>query len=383
MAIYLDDAVMNGKKDVLDYLKLDPKIIPNHRKKLFEFTHKKADQDGRVRIKKSIFGSPEFSVFVPHLGREVKIRYAVTQRRDKDKNFIYSPPSIGIEPAEDGTVVMNNDLEFLFWFLRPLCKNSPFRTATQRSHYEYQDNDFKATTELDLEENRVDAVSIVIGNNAWAISKLRMLLKGLNESGVDDMTDVIVRKKLKDRAYANPIDFINIAESREVMFSGKLQECIDRKILKVESKLGMKRWYLLEEEILPLQYGVDEVRELKNFLSVNWHLFAETIQNALGNKTVERSLNKPELDQYFADNKVEPVIQRAEVTPAFNKELRMMEEDAALKDKIIMLSKIDPNDKSVNIGLRQSYKSKIKFIEAYLESIKEPEPEPEADPDVE
>lgn len=375
MAIYIDDVVMNGKAEICHALGIDKNTIPVHRRKLFEFTHKKPDADGRVRSKKSIGGKPEYSVMVPKLGREVKVRYGISQRKDKDQNFVYAPTMLSLEPAEDGSVLMSDELAFIFWFLRPMCRQSPFRQRTDKFFYEYQDNEAKATATVEKEQKRIDALNIIVGvNEGWSMSKLRQLAKGMKMSGVDDMTDNVVKDKLIAKAYSDPLEFVNQASSREIIFSGKIQEAIDRNILNIKKPNGMARWYLNEEEILPLQYGVDERAELMNYMALNWHLHADKLQAALDNKTIETNLNNPENDKFF-DEPVPEVNMPAQIGASMTDLMKQLNEDEKLREKIIRFSKLDPEDPSVHHMIRRQIKDAMPLIEAYRKSLEAIVPE--------
>lgn len=371
MAIYLDDKVMNGKKEVLEYLKLPTNSIPEVRRKELEVLGGKRDRDGNLRISKSIYGVAEYTVFVPLLGREVKFRLATRQTPNKDRGFDYAPKNIGIEPAEDGTVLVTDELEFVFWFLRPMCDQSPFRKSSAKSFYRFKDNEANSKAEAAQEEARIDAMSMIYGSNRKSFKELREVAKGFNIPGVDDMSDAVVQSELKKQVIADPVLFYNKATSRELVFSGKVQHAIDQGILVVQNINGMKRWYLGSDEILPLSHGIDDVKALKEFLSEQWYLYSDTIQKLLDNKSIESNLANPSNDfSFFEQESFKGPEIKAELNASTIKALKEIEETPFLKEKILKLVDIDPEDPSIHFKTRESYDKNKHYIEAYRESQK-------------
>ncbi len=371
MAIYLDDQVMNGTKQVLEYLKLEANTIPRPRRTELEVLGGKKDRDGNLRIAKSIYGVAEYTVFVPMLGREVRFRLATSQRPNKDKGFDYTPKNIGIEPAEDGSVLITDELEFVFWYLRPMNRQSPFRKKHSKIFYEFKDNEAKSLAEGQLEEAKIEAMSMIYGSNRKSFKELREIAKGLNLPAVDDMSDSVVQSSLKAIAQADPVAFFNKATSREIIFSGKIQEAIDRDILSVKNINGMKRWYLGGEEILPLQHGVDDVKVLKEFLSEQWHIYATTLENLIKGQDVVSNLNNPANDKFFQEQETHVAPQnKSEMNATLIAMLKDFEEKPYIKEKIVKLAEVDPEDPSVHHATLASYNKNIAYVEAYRESLK-------------
>lgn len=299
MALYIDDKPMT-KKAALDFLGISPSFIPQQRRKIVECNTKQIDRD-KFRPAKSIGGKPEYLVFVPHLEKEVRIRYATQQRPGKEPgSFSYPhPKTLSLKPAEDGTCLIPDELEFLFWFIRPMCLQSPFRNKDQQSFYQYQDNDARATADMALEESRILAMSIIVGPESWNDTQLRQLAKGMSVSGVNDMTPIVVKAELKKLAYKDPIVFYNKANSREVLFNGKIQEAIDGDVLKLKSMNGMQRWYLGNKEILPITFGQEPLNELKNHMAEKWYLYEAEIRDALLGIDISTKLNNAVNDPAF------------------------------------------------------------------------------------
>lgn len=371
MAIYLDDAVMNGKKDVLSYLKLDDKTIPTTRRKELEVLGGKKDKDGNMRICKSIYGVAEYSVYVPMLGREVKVRLASNRRPTKDNGFSYTPKNIGIEPAEDGSVLLTDELEFIFWFLRPMNRQSPFRKVNQKAYYEFKDNDAKAVLEGEIETTRMDAMSMIYGSNRRTFKELRELAKGMNMAGVDDMTDAVVQSNLKKLIDSDPIAFYNKANSREIIFSGKVQQAIDMDVLTIRNINGMKRWFLLNDEILPLQHGVDEVKALKELLSTQWYIYADQFEAAVQGRDIQANLANPANDLAFEQHEsFKAPESKSELNATTIQKLKEIEADPYLKEKVEKYMNVDVEDPSVHAKTKEAYHKHKEYIDAYIESKK-------------
>lgn len=344
MALYLDDKPMT-KKAALEFLGISPTFIPQTRRKIIECNTRQVDRD-KFRPAKSIGGKPEYLVFVPHLEKEVRIRYANQQRPGKESgSFIYPhPKTLALKPAEDGTCLIPDELEFLFWFLRPMCLQSPFRNKDSQSFYQFQDNDARATADMALEESRILAMSIIVGPESWTDTQLRQLAKGMNVGGVNDMTPIVVKSELKKLAYKDPAIFYNKANSREVLFNGKIQEAIDGNVLTLKSMNGMQRWYLNNKEILPITFGQDALNELKNHMAEKWYLYETEIRDALAGMDISSKLNNPVNDAAFAKEPVTVTGRiKSELSPEEIDLLSKYEKEDWFQNK---MQKIDAYDKS-------------------------------------
>lgn len=372
MALFIDDKKVGGVKDLLEVLKLEPNAIP-YRKRTKEFQQiMPRDIHGNVRMKdgrsmttRNISGRPEFSIYVPKLGYEVRVRLAQTQRKDKDEGFIYTPNLISMIPGEDGVAPVTDDLEFAFWFLHPWCAHSPFKKVDTEAFFEYKDDDARSKTDNDTEENRINALSYIVGYNAKNIKDLRNLAKGMNVGGVDDMTDEVVKRELRLLANIDPVGFVNKIENRETVFSGQVQDALDKDILKLETLNGMQRWYLSGKEILPVSYGQDAMAVLKDELSTKWYLYSDKIEIALKSTETASNLQNPANDEVFAEHMPHIVEQKAELSPEQLAILKEMEVDVAYMEKIKGLAALDPTDPSLHHAKLKSYNANIEAINAY------------------
>lgn len=367
MAIYLDNKPMT-KKAALDFLGISPTFIPQARRKIIECNLRQIDRD-KYRPAKSIGGKPEYLIFVPHLEREVTIRYATSQRPGKEPgSFVYPyPKRLPLIPAEDGTCLIPDELEFLFHFLRPMCLQSPFRNKDAQSFYQFQDNDERATKDMQLEEDRILAMSIIVGPQSWTDAQLKQLAKGLNIGGVNDMTPIVVKSELKKQAYRDPVVFYNKANSREVLFNGKIQEAIDGDVLKLKSMNGMQRWYLGNKEILPITYGQEPLNELKNHMAEKWYLYEAEIRDALAGIDIATKLNNSVNDAAF-EKEPKPVIERikAELSPeevALLSKYKKEDWFQAKMEKIHAYDKSDPS--SMHPAQLKSWKDNEAVYEAW------------------
>lgn len=377
MALFVDDVKVGGIKELCEKLKIPTTDIPYlKRTKEFEMVmdrdihgNPKRDRDGNYETKRKIAGAPHYSVFVPSLGYEVRVRLATTQRKDKDNNYNYTPTFISMDPAEDGTTSINDPIEFTFWFLHPWCRQSPFYKAGSPAFFEYKDNDAASKSDNDNEENRINALSYIVGQYAKSMKQLRAIAKGLECAGVDDMTDEVVKKTLRTIATADPIGFINKVDSRETIFAGMVQDAVDKGILKTQSLNGMIRWYLNGKEILPVTFGMDPMNTLKDELSAKWYLYSKEIQDSLNGVNVSANLQSPELDEFFAEEQSHKIEQRAEITVEQRAYLKQMEQDAAFDAKIKKLSLVDPNDASTHHAVLSSYNKHKEAVEAYKTSL--------------
>jgi len=321
MSIYIDNEVMNGKKAVCEFLKIDPHSIPAPRRKKFQMNVAVIDKQGTKRSNKSLGGKAVYNIYVPHLGRHVEIRWAMSQKKVKDNVWLYTPKTIWMLPAENGEFEENDDSKFLYWYLNPLCRHSPFKVEGASQAYGYQDKNAEAVEELDREEKVINAMSIIVGNNAKSDSQLATLAKGLGIAGVDDMTPALVKKHLKTLAHADPTGFFNKAQSREIVFSGKVQQCIDKGILVLKNLNGMQRWYLLKNEILPIQFGQDPTAEIKNHLAEKWYLYADQVNEALQGIDLKSKLDNAQNDEAFESDRIEKPVDTSQIKQVIKNDL--------------------------------------------------------------
>lgn len=375
MAIYVDDVKVGGVKQLLEKLELPTNAIP-YKKRVKEFQQiVQRDAHGNIRMKdgrsmttRNITGRPEYSIYIPKFGFEVRVRLANTQRKDKDDGYIYTPNIVDMIPGEDGVAAVTDDLEFAFWFLHPWCAHSPFKKIDTEAFFEYKDDDAKSKTDNDTEENRINALSYIVGYNAKSIKDLRTIAKGFNIGGVDDMTDEVVKKELRTLANNDPVGFINRIEDRETIFSGQVQEALDRKILDLKTFNGMARWYLGKDEILPISYGQDPLQVLKQEMSTKWYLYSERIEEGLRGVEIASNLQNPANDATFEHLMPVNIEQKAELTNEQLTLLKEMEADVAYAEKIKGLAALDPADPSLHHAKLKSYNNNIDAIKAYLKA---------------
>ena len=271
MALYIDDVKVN-KEQLLSALGLPARLIPSTRKKSFEVVYKRPDKvnKGKWKFTRNVMTEPQFVAYSKEKGFNVRVRYATNVMPKVEAGVAinkYSPTYISLEFGEDGTrpMVDKNEMEFLFWFLHPSNLNSPLRASDAKSpaYYKFADPEGKSMEELQKEEWSINALQIIIGEHRWHIDDLKRLAKGMHISGIDDMTDNEVRVALKKLAIKDPVTFKNRAEGSQVKFDGTIQDAIDKKILTIRSLNGLKRWYLKDEEVLPIPSGADPLIALK------------------------------------------------------------------------------------------------------------------------
>lgn len=364
MAIYIDNEVANKKK-LFELLDIKTNSIPSSREKRFQFPVR-VDTDGNKRHLGRLLCN-EFSVYVPSLNREVRVRWANSQKKDKDGNFEYFPSDNTLQSGEGGEVLINDDMVFLFWYINPMNRQSQFRKPQAPVFYEFLDNDHLAKVSNDVDETRIIAMSIVLGNNAWSISRLRTLAKGMGIGGVNDMTDEVVKQTLKARAFKSPDDFINQAESREVAFSGKIQECIDRHLIDLRTVNGMQRWYLKNSEIIPVQYGIDPRKILDDHLSAKWYMYSDEITQLLTGTDIASNLASADNDEHFEQSELIETV--SEVDPETWKAYCDMKKDDVMYQKIAKYADIDPETPGVHPNQKTAILKYAKEIELYKKGL--------------
>ena len=365
MGIYVDD-VPKTTKQLCELFEVPLSSIPKHRRRVMQMQTRIIDASGTKRSSKSYGGKPEFTAYVKSEQREVKVRYATGQRNMKDNVKVYTPKTTWLMPHEDGSCTITDDSLFVYWWFNPANRSSPLHNPQQGYYYDYQDKNQEAVNDLDREEKIINAMSILIGDNAWTEIQLKQLAKGLSIAGVDDMTPAVVKASLKKLAYADPEKFYNQANSREVVFSGKIQEAIDSKVLVLKSLHGMQRWYLNEEEILPLQYGQNADTEIKNHMAEKWYLYSDKIEAAIKQITIGSLLNNPLNDKAFEETKVVNMARKADLTPEQHALLREIKEKDYLNEKMQKIDGYNLNDPNLHVQQRKSYEDNKHYYEAWL-----------------
>jgi len=365
MAIYISDEVVTKAK-LFERLGIPPNSIPAPREKRFQLPTR-TDGDGNSRHLHRLMCN-EFSIYLPKENREVRVRLATTQKKDKEQNFEYFPTDNALESGEKGLVVVNDDMTFLFWFINPMNRQSPFRKPQAPVFYEFLDNDHLAKVDNDKEELRITAMSIILGQNAWPMSRLKTLAKGIGIPGVNDMTDEVVKSTLKSKAYADPITFINQAESREVAFNGKIQEAIDLHIIQLRTVNGMQRWYLNGSEIIPVQYGIDARKVLDDHLSAKWYMYSDEINAALTNTSIASNLASPENDAAFENPPIAET-QSAQLDAELWDAYQTLKKDERKMEKVLKYMDVDITNPGLNTNVRLAAERAQEEIALYKKGL--------------
>lgn len=364
MAIYIDDVVVNKAK-LFETFGVAKNAVPSPREKRFQFPVR-VDSDGNKRHLGRLMCN-EYSIYVPSLNREVRVRYANSQKKDKEENFIYFPTDNEMQAGEGGEVLITDEMVFLFWYINPMNRQSPFRKPQAPVFYEFLDNDHLAKVSNNKDETRITAMSIVLGLNAWPIARLRTLAKGMGIGGVDTMTDDVVKSLLKGRAFKDPDNFINQAESREVAFVGKIQEAIDRNIIQLKTLNGMQRWYMGSNEIVPVQYGIDARKILDDHLSAKWYMYSDEINQLLDGTSIATNLSKPENDEHFEDADMIETISEIDST-VWNEYLVLKADDLKFQ-KIKKYAEVDLNNPATYTNTKKAVENHAEEIALYRKGL--------------
>lgn len=364
MSIYIDHEVVNKAK-LFEILSVPKATVPSPREKRFQFPMR-VDSDGNKRHLGRLMCN-EYSIYVPSLNREVRVRWANSQKKDKDGNFEYFPVDNEMKAGEGGEVLMNDEMVYLFWFLCPMNRQSPFRKPQAPVFYEFLDNDHLARVSNTKDETRITAMSIVLGASSWPLSRLRTLAKGIGIGGVDGMTDDVVKSQLKERAFKDPETFINQAESREVAFTGKIQEAIDRYIIQLKTVNGMQRWYLNNVEIIPVQYGIDARKILDDHLSAKWYMYSDEINQTLDKTSIASNLSQPENDEHF--DKAEMIETISEVDSELWLAYQALKADFTKIERVKKYADMDLSNPGINTNSRKAAEALSEEIALYKKGI--------------
>lgn len=371
--IYIEDKPY-GIKEALKIIGVEHSLIPKRRERIFEPPQELLRKDtlnGGYKYPKRTGVMPQFSVFSPQFDREVTVRYATSSRpivQNGVSTMSYQPIQLFINGEAE---LVNEDVEFLFRYLHPSCKQSPLRKGSQPYSYVYRNSEADAAQELEKEELRIRALSMIIGDNAKPISELRRLLKGFGEGNVDQMEEATVRKRLKDQAYADPDKFLITVSGKDFQFKAMVRDALDKNIFTINQEDGLHKFYYEGAEVHSVPANLDAFGQLFSHVAENLHKYYQPIQDKLAGHTLDAILDRPEYDKYFqTKEEIIPDISQAEAGREVNKVLTKEQYAMERKAKIAYWASLDENDPNLHPSTKKAIERNREEIEEYRQSLK-------------
>lgn len=367
---FIDDTEV-GVSELLSVLGVDRTLI-NKKSREFEINPQmvKRDKQGNPKFPRALGIGTKITVHSKKYDRNVDVRIVETvKKRESRSGFVnvYSPQQIFIHGRYRHA---SNYEEFIWMMINPDSEGSPFRAQNARWRYRFVDVEAIDSAEIEAERIRIRAMSLIVGDNAYTITQLRQIAKGMNIPNVDDMAPDSVRKELRKIAVQNPVAFYNACTGKEVVFNGMVQDAIDRGVLELKSSDGLRRWVFENEELGFVQANSDSVTIIRNIVLERAAELIPRIKDALNKKSTTEVLNNKNLDGLFDDfipkderENLPPVPPAKEVlnaTAETNKELakenRMME----------YINYLDYNEEQI----KSLHHTKQKFLNENREEIK-------------
>lgn len=364
--LYVDDVPV-GVKELYEVLGIDPKSIPNKLARVFEIHPNKIrkDEQGNEKTPRRLGIPTKFNAFIKSKGMNVTVRYAREVQKDNKNGYVtlrYSPGQLWINGREENVI---DDIEYAFRYIHPDCYNSPFRQLNGTFRYLFKDVEANANADLLKDEQEMRAMSLIIGNNAWAVSQLRQVAKGLHISGVDALTDAEVKNRLKMLAKANPNQFFDDARSRNIQFSGLLQDVVDQNVVKIVSNNGFRRWHFVNQEICVIPSGANEMEALRQAVANDMELIPQ-FKTALEGRTVESVLDKPENQKFFDSFDVDQTTTKGDVSPNLKAENKAI--DGAYNHEANIKALSEEEDLDIS-GVKQMHHARKKSLQKYRAEV--------------
>lgn len=364
--LYVDD-VNVGVKELYAVLDIDPKSIPGKLERIFEINPDRVrkDEHGNDKTPRRLGLPTKFNVFSKREGKVVTVRYAENTTQTSRKGFVettYKPAQLYINGREE---MVSDDVAYVFMFLHPDCFNSPFRPLDAGFRYVFKDAEAAAKSDLLKDEQEIRAMSLIIGDNAYSMTELRQIAKGMNVPNVDRLSDYEVKNELKKKAKANPNKFFDDARSNSIVFNGLIQDAVDKQIIQLSTANGYKRWYFQGNEVCVIPSGSNEMEALRKAIVEHMDYIPEII-TAIEGKSTENELDKPENQHYFEKYRKSGNVTRADVSKNMDLENKDLDESQKHSENIKLLAEQEQEEAA---GGKKMHFQRRKLLEKYREEI--------------
>ena len=174
-------------------------------------------------------------------GRTHEIRYAdqmpVPKESTEGRTFTYSPRMLAFEGEME--YVNTDEDKAIFFYLYPVCKDSPCRTNKSPYEWHFVDDEAKANARIESIEKKREAMRFVDTLHGQA---LFIIAKSLRIPGAHRMDERSVLAEVSDYAMSKPEEFLKRADSQVAQIEGLIIDAIDRGIFVMEKVYNMKQW---------------------------------------------------------------------------------------------------------------------------------------------
>lgn len=360
--LYVDD-VNVGVKELYAVLDIDPKSIPGRLERIFEINPDRVrkDEHGNDKTPRRLGLPTRFNVYSKKEGKVVTIRYAENTTQTSRKGYvetIYKPAQLYINGREE---MVSDDIAYVFMYIHPDCFNSPFRPLDAGFRYVFKDAEAAAKRDLLKDEQEIRAMSLILGDNAYSMTELRQIAKGMNVPSVDRLSDYEVKNELKKKAKENPNKFFDDARSNSIVFNGLIQDAVDKQIITLSTANGYKRWYFQNNEVCVIPSGANEMEALRKAIVEHMDYIPEII-TAIEGKSTENELDKPENQHYFEQYRKSGNITRADVSKNLQSENKNLDEDQRHAENI---QKLAEEEKAEIQGIKKMHFKRKDLLEKF------------------
>jgi len=248
----------------------------------------------------------------PKTNESVEIRYQKTAPQQTVRNGAvitrYNPRKMRFE-GERELIDVNVELEkYVWWYLNPKCRQSPFHTKNHEFRYERHDLEIDAKAEVDKMDDLFAALKPMYAlKEAGKIDELRTIAKGMKIANVDRLGRDGVIKEMLRKANENPTKFLQMITSHAIRMEGIIEDCIDKKIFVLKTREGIGRWYMGGKEITVVRKDVDATIHLKRFVINGWERESGDFHNKI--KEAVSEFNRGEIieEKELTTTDIEPL----------------------------------------------------------------------------
>ena len=200
-----------------------------------------ANGPNAYRVRAGYDFPPKFNFRHPKTGRTHEVRYAdqmpVPKEATEGRTFSYSPKMLSFEGEME--YVNTDEDKAIFFYLYPVCKDSPCRSAKSPYEWHFVDDEAKANARIESIEKKREAMRFV---DTLEGQSLFIIAKALRIPGAHRMDERQVLAEVSDYAMAKPEEFLKKADSQVAQIEGLIIDAIDRGIFVLDKVYNTKQW---------------------------------------------------------------------------------------------------------------------------------------------
>lgn len=188
----------------------------------------------------------------------------------------------------------NQDLEkYAYTYVYPKNQESPFRKKNEEVKFYVFNPEYVAKKQNKFDDVLTDALTYV---KEAAIDELRMKGKGMGMSFTDKGEEEI-RSDMRQKAKANPTNFLKQVNSESNEWRGRVQDAIDTGIFETKIVNQMPRWYwgkgeFAGKEICIIDKGANQFEFLLSHMLTDWDTFYHGLGRVQSKDSNEKNLEQ-------------------------------------------------------------------------------------------